>query len=93
MKNIFQTIYPNFLNFPKGWVEVLGTGSSTWCWIQRTLSNLIHNLALKILSDLKLGIKTHKPGNDLFVTILLNTFDFNLQEHKKKSELCGFQWF
>lgn len=93
MKNVFQTIYPNFLNFPEGSVEVLGTGSSSCCWIQITLSNLIHNLALKILSDLKLGMQTHEPGNDLFVPILLNTFDFNLQEHKKKSELCGFQWF
>lgn len=93
MKNISQTIYPNFLNFPKGSVGVLGTGSSSCCWIQITLSNLIHNLALKILSDLKLGIQTHKPGNDLFMAILLKAFDFNLQEHKKKSELCGFQWF
>lgn len=92
MNNIFQNIYPDFLNFPKGSVEVLGTGPSSCCWIQITLSNLIHNLALKILPDLKLGIRTHKPGNDLFVSILLNTFDFNLQEHKKKSELCGFQW-
>lgn len=55
-----------------------------------TLSNPIHNLSLKIPSDLKLGVKAHRPGNDLFMPILLNTFDFNLQRHKKKSELCGF---
>jgi len=57
MKNIFQTIYPNFLNFPKGSVEVFGISSSSCCWNPRTLSNLIHDLALKILSDLKRGIK------------------------------------
>lgn len=90
MQNIFQAIYPNFLNFPEGSVEVLGIGSRSCCWIQMTLSNPIHNLSLKIPSDLKLGIKTHRPGNDLFMPILLNTFDFNLQRHKKKSELCGF---
>lgn len=93
VKNTFQPISPNFVNFPKGSVGVSGTGSSSCCWIQITLSKLIRNLALKILSDLKLEIQTHKPGNDLFMPILLNTFDFNLQEHKQKSELCGFQWF
>lgn len=93
MQSIFQAIYPNFLNFPKGSVEVLGIGSRSWCWVQMTLSNPIHNLSLKIPSDLKFGIQIHKPGNDLFMPNLLNTFDFNLQQHKKKSELCGFQWF
>lgn len=90
MQNIFQAIYPNFLNSPKGSVEVLGIGSRSCCWIQMTLSNPIHNRSLKIPSDLKLRIQTHKPGNDLFMPILLNTFDFNLQQLKKKSELCGF---
>lgn len=70
MQNIFQAVDPNFLNFPKGSVEVLGIGSRSRCRIQMTLSNPIHNLSLNIPSDLKLGIQTHKPGNDLFMPIL-----------------------
>lgn len=90
IKIFFWTIHPNFLNFPKGSVEALGTGSSRCYWLQITLSNLIRNLVLKNLSDLKLGIQTQEPGNDFFVPILLNTFDFNLQEQKEKSELLWF---
>lgn len=58
-----------------------------------TLSTPIHNLSLKILSDLKLGIQTHRPGNDLFMPILLNTFDFDLQQARKSRNFVVLQWF